>query len=84
MDWPETSVTDAALAAHYTQPRTVLAPQLAVGIARIAHAAHLLLHGLAVKEKPAQICAGWMLPAPFRHTPGLFSGAGYLSRRGRV
>lgn len=83
MDWPETSVTDAALAAHCTQPRTVLAPQLAVGITRIAYAAHLLLHGLAVKEKPAQICAGWMLPMSLRYSPGPFQGWG-ICRKGRV
>jgi len=40
----------------------------------------MLLHLLLiVKGKPAHIGAGRMLPAPFQHTPGLFSGAGYLS-----
>ena len=75
MDWPETSVTDAALAAHCTQPRTVLAPQLAVGIARIAHAAHLLLMG----KSPHTGCSLRLSGTP----RGFFQGRG-ICRRGRV
>ena len=79
MDWPETSVTDAALAAHCTQPRTVLAPQLAVGIARIAHAAHLLLMGKSPHTSVQTGCSLRLSGTP----RGFFQGRG-ICRRGRV
>ena len=79
MDWPETPMTDAALAAHCTQPRTVLAPQLAVGIARIAHAAHPLLMGKSPHTSVQTGCSLRLSGTP----RGFFQGRG-ICRMGRV
>ena len=61
MDRTETPVTDAALAAHCTQSRSVLAPQRAVGISWVAH---MLQHCLSVPVDVAALDLQQPCPQP--------------------
>lgn len=65
-----------AFAAHRPEPGPVAPPQLSVGVARVAHAVHLLT------DKKACTWQAGLHPAG--HTPGAFAGAGVLCGGGRV
>ena len=75
MNRTETPLTDAAFAAHCPQPLPVLAPQIAVGIARVRHGAGLLWQRCGYSVQPLTVrCT--------TDSPGIFAGGGIAGRAG--